>query len=281
MISYFQAIVLGALQGVTELFPISSLGHSVILPALLGWNIDQSGSPFLVFLVATHFATALVLLGFFWKDWVRIFQGLVRSIVFRRINGDTHAKLGWLIIIATIPGGILGLLLEKRIGALFAAPSAAAVFLIVNGCILYGAEKIKRKRVENVLSSDEEIAKLSWTKSFFVGCAQALALIPGISRTGSALSGGLLSGIDHESAARFAFLLATPIIFAAAFLKLPALFHSGYPAGATLIGALAAALGAYLSVRFLIKYFQTKTLVPFALYCIIFGAISFVVLLFR
>ncbi len=282
MISYFQAVVLGAIQGVTELFPISSLGHSVIIPTLLSWNIDQNADFFVVFLVATHLATALVLLGFFWKDWVKIFQGLVRSIAFRKVKDDAYARLGWLIVVATVPAGILGLVFQKKFAALFGAPKSAAVFLVLNGVLLFAAETFRRRRFsgENV-SPDEKASKMSWTKSFGIGCVQILALIPGFSRTGAALSGGLFGGLDHESAARFAFLLATPIIFAAALLKLPALFHGGYPRGATLVGALFAALGAYVSVRFLTKYFKTKTLTPFAFYCVIAGVLSFAILLVR
>ena len=283
MISYLQAAVLGIIQGVTELFPVSSLGHSVIVPSLLSWNIDQNADSFVVFLVATHFATALVLLGFFWKDWVKIFQGFFRSIIFRKIAGDGYARLAWLIILATIPAGLLGLIFEKKFAALFGAPKSAALFLIANGILLFAAEKMRRKNIlpaEHV-SADEKASKMPWLKSFGVGCAQILALIPGFSRTGAALSGGLFSGLDHESAARFAFLLATPIIFAAALLKLPALFHGGYPRGATLVGALFAALGAYFSVRFLTKYFKTKTLTPFAYYSVIAGILSFVILLVR
>lgn len=282
MISFFQAVVLGALQGVTELFPISSLGHSVILPALLGWNIDQSSDAFVVFLVATHFATALVLLGFFWKDWVKVVSGFFRSIVHRKIAGDAYAKLAWLIVVATVPAGLLGLLFEKKLAALFAAPTAAAFFLVMNGMLLYATElRRPRKTSEEHVSVDEKISKLSWKKAFSIGCAQAAALIPGFSRTGASLSGGLFNGLDHEGAVRFSFLLATPIIFAAACLKLPALFQGGYPTGATLVGAASAALGAYLSVRFLTKYFKTKTLKPFAQYCLVAGFLSFIFLVVR
>jgi undecaprenyl-diphosphatase len=152
----------------------------------------------------------------------------------------------------------------------------------VNGVILYGAEKMGKRRIaDDAAPADDHIAKLSWAKSFGIGCAEALALIPGLSRTGSSLSGGLAAGLDRESAARFAFLLATPIIFAAGALKLPSLFHGGYPLGATLVGALCAAIGAYFSVRFLTKYFKTNTLKPFALYCIIAGLVSFIILLVR
>jgi undecaprenyl-diphosphatase len=282
MISYLQAIVLGLAQGVTELFPISSLGHSVILPTLLGWNINQNADFFVVFLVATHLATAIVLFFFFWKDWVKIFQGFIRSIAFRKIKDDVYARLAWLIIIATIPAGLLGFVFQNKLAALFGSPKSAAIFLVVNGLVLFFADIIRKRKVpEAYISPDEKISKVSWTKSFFIGCAQILALIPGFSRTGTTLSGGLFAGLDRESAARFAFLLATPIIFAAAFLKLPDLFHGGYPVGATFVGALCAAVGAYFSVKFLTKYFKTKTLKPFACYCVIAGIISFIVLFVR
>ncbi len=282
MISSFQAVFLGLLQGVTELFPVSSLGHSVIIPTLLGWNIDQSSDSFVVFLVATHFATALVLLGFFWRDWVKVVQGFFRSIFYRKIVGDAYAKLAWLIVVATIPAGFLGLLFEKKFAALFAAPTAAAFFLVMNGMLLYATELRRPRKISEEHSSiDDKISKVPWLKSFYIGCAQAIALIPGFSRTGAALSGGLFNGLDHEGAVRFAFLLATPIIFAAALLKLPALFHGGYPVGATSLGALAAALGAYFSIKFLTKYFKTKTLKPFAYYCLVAGFVSFVFLVIK
>jgi undecaprenyl-diphosphatase len=281
MLSYLQAIILGAVQGVSELFPISSLGHSVILPTLLGWNIDQGADFFLTFLVATHFATALVLFVYFWKDWKRIILGLLRSIKHITIADDADARLGWLIVLGTVPAGLLGLIFQSKLQALFASPKYVSIFLICNGLVLFAAEYLRKKKqaVANeqaATDKDAGLAKLSWTNSFKVGLAQALALIPGFSRTGSALGGGLLVGLDHEEAARFAFLLATPIIGAAAALKLPHfLLHiHSYPTGPIFAGALAAAVFAYFSVIFLLKYFRTKTLNPFAIYCILAGAAS-------
>jgi undecaprenyl-diphosphatase len=279
--TYLQAIILGAVQGITELFPISSLGHSIILPTLLGWNIDQGADFFLIFLVATHFATALVLFVYFWKDWKRIILGLLRSIKHITIVGDRDARLGWLLVVGTVPAGLLGLLFQNKLQALFASPKYVSIFLICNGIVLFGAEYLRKKKqaVANeqaATDKDAELAKLSWTNSFKVGLAQVLALIPGFSRTGSALGGGLLVGLDHEEAARFAFLLATPIIGAAAALKLPHfLLHiHSYPAGPIFVGAIAAAICAYFSVKFLLKYFKTKTLTPFAIYCVLAGAAS-------
>ena len=277
MITYFQAIVLGLLQGFSELFPISSLGHSVILPRLLGWDIHQNDAYFLTFLVATHLATALVLLGFFWADWVRIVKGLGRSLRDRRIDPeDSGAVLGWLLVVGTIPAGVVGLLLEHPLRHLFASPASAAFFMMVNGVLLYGAERLRRRApVHEVGDPDQRISeRLSWRGAFGVGSAQVLALIPGISRSGVTMGGGLLSGLSNEDAARYAFLLATPIIGAAALLKLPDLLGSqgNGVRGPALVGALCAALTAYLSVRFLMKFFETQRLTPFAVYCFVVGA---------
>ena len=275
LISYPRALVLGLLQGVTELFPVSSLGHSVILPSLLGWNIHQNDQYFLTFLVATHLATAIVLLIFFWRDWVRIIRGLGRSLRDRGIEpGDSDAKLGWLLIVGTIPAGILGLALEHALRKVFASPTSAAIFLTLNGVLLAGAEYLRRRAPVTDEEDDVRIARtVSWRDSALVGAAQALALIPGFSRSGAAMGGGLLVGLSHKDAARFAFLLATPIIGAAAVLKLPELAGSSGNGvrGQALVGALGAAFSAYLSVRFLMRYFETRTLTPFAIYCFCAG----------
>ena len=276
MIGYGQAIILGLLQGFSELFPISSLGHSVILPRLLGWDIHQNDGFFITFLVATHLATALVLLGFFWNDWVRIVKGIGRSLRDRQIApDDADAKLGWLLVVGTIPAGLLGLLLEHPLRSLFASPASAAFFLMINGVLLYGAERLRRRApAREVGDSDERIAeRLSWREAIGVGTAQALALIPGISRTGVTMAGGLVAGLSNEDAARYSFLLATPIIGAAALLKLPELFgeQGDGVRGPAFVAALCAALTAYLSVKFLLKYFETKRLTPFAIYCVVVG----------
>ena len=293
-ISYARAAILGLLQGVSELFPVSSLGHSVILPGLVGWNIHQNDPYFLTFLVATHLATAIVLLIFFWRDWVRILTGLGRSLRDREIApGDTDAKLGWLLVVGTIPAGILGLALEHQLRKIFASPKSASpisrpmpipspksasFFLICNGFLLYGAELLRRRAPQTDEDDDTRIARqVSWTSAFTVGAAQAVALIPGFSRSGAAMGGGLLVGLSHKDAARFAFLLATPIIGAAAILKLPELFGSqgNGVRGQALVGALCSAVTAYLAVRFLMRYFETNTLLPFAIYCVLAGAGAF------
>ncbi len=278
-ISYFQGIVLGLVQGVSELFPISSLGHAVVLPKLFGWNIHQNDKYFLAFLVATHLATAIVLLGFFWRDWVRIFKGIGRSLRDREIApNDRDAKLGWLVVVATIPAGILGLVLETPLRKLFASPTSAAIFIFVNGLLLFGAEALRRRAPgapETERDEDNRIAeRVSWAQSAGVGASQALALIPGISRSGVTMGGGLLVGLNNEDAAKFAFLLATPIIGAAAALKLPELFgtEGNGVRGPALVAALCAAVSAFLSVRFLMRYFETSRLTPFAVYCTAVGA---------
>ncbi|HAG59830.1 MAG TPA: undecaprenyl-diphosphatase [Arthrobacter bacterium] len=313
MINMIQAAVLGFLQGLTELFPISSLGHSVIFPKLFGWNLDQSQPYFLTFLIATHLATAIVLFFFFLKDWIQVFKGLGRVVRDRKIGAsDTYAKLGVLLVVGTIPAGILGLALEKPIRALFASPLIAAVFLIVNGLVLFAAERLRQRQPMTVGASaasqgterttsdgsvggsvtagsladggesDGAIATtLSWKQALGIGAAQAAALVPGISRSGASMVGGLLSGLSNENAARFSFLLATPIIGAAAVLKLPELFSPAMAdeRGAFLVGALCSAVAAWFATKFLLRFFETRTLTPFAIYCVAAGAIYFVAML--
>jgi undecaprenyl-diphosphatase len=285
MLTLAQAATLGILQGVTELFPISSLGHSVILPALLHWQIDQSSLYFLPFLVLTHLATALVLLAFFWRDWVYIVQGILRSLFTRKLKGDPYAKLGWLLIAGTVPVGLIGLLFQKKLEVLFADPKVAAMFLFCNGILLLGCELLRRKerRGDSVpsdeISRDVRLANLSWLQGLGIGLSQALGLLPGLSRSGASLGGGLIAGLNHEQALRFSFLLSTPIILAAAVLEVPKLFHADhatlYPA---LFGALLAAVAAWFSLKFLVRYFKNHTLWPFGLYCLAAGAIAFFLL---
>jgi undecaprenyl-diphosphatase len=276
-ISYLQAIVLGLLQGVAEPFPISSLGHGVIAPGLFGWDIHQNDEFFLAFLVATHCATAAVLFAMFWEDWRRIFAGLWRSLRARRIeHGDTDARLAWLLIVGTVPAGLLGLTLEHALRTLFASPQTAAAFLIVNGFLLLFFERFRRRPPrpgDYRGDSDSRIAKLTWKEAIGVGTAQAAALIPGISRSGITMGGGLLFGLNNEDAARYAFLLATPIIGAAGVLKLPDLFGAAGDGvrGQALVGAIAAALTTYLAVRFLLRFFETNRLTPFGIYCVLGG----------
>jgi undecaprenyl-diphosphatase len=224
-----------------------------------------------------------VLLGFFWRDWVRIVRGIVRSLRMREIRADdTDAKLGWMLIVGTIPAGLLGLLLEHPLRHLFASSKSAAFFLMLNGLVLYVAERLRRRAPgpdQSVPDPDARIARrLTWRGALGVGSAQALALIPGFSRSGATMGGGLFVGLSNEDAARFSFLLATPIIGAAAALKLPELFGPDGDGvrGQTLVGALCAAVTAYIAVRFLMRYFHSNRLTPFAVYCAIAGAASLI-----
>jgi undecaprenyl-diphosphatase len=281
-ITYLQAILLGLLQGFSELFPISSLGHSVILPQLLGWNIHQNNDYFITFLIATHLATAIVLFIFFFHDWMRIFAGMWRSLVDRQITPDNHdAKLGWLLVVGTVPAGLLGLLFQDSLRTVFASGQSAAFFLMLNGVMLYGAERLRRRapvvETSEPIASDARISgDTSYRDAVGIGAAQAIALIPGFSRSGASMAGGLLTGLSNEDAARFSFLLATPIIGAAALLKLPDLFGATGDGvrGQALAASLCSAVTAWFSVRFLVKYFETNRLTPFAIYCFVAGLAS-------
>jgi len=313
-VSYFQAIVIAVVQGVTELFPVSSLGHSVLVPAWIGgsWQtlVTQSSqstsetSFYLAYIVALHVATALALLVFFWADWKRIIVGFFRTLgdVFRtrRIpEDDADARLAWLIIIATIPVGITGLALEHVFRTIFAKPVAASIFLFVNGLILFAGERYRRRAsveadaeiaaqahagprtredIELAAASDMRLSHVPVGDSLRIGLLQVAALLPGISRSGITMVGGLWRGLSHEDAARFAFLLATPVILAAGVLKLPTLFGSAgdHIHGQAAVGFVICGITAYISVRWLVKYFETKRLTPFAIYSLIVGLISFV-----
>ena len=287
-LSYLEAVVVGLFQGVTELFPVSSLGHSVLLPALLGgsWardlNVSTPESPYLAFIVGLHVATAAALLLFFWRDWLGILGGFVSSLRHRRI-ATRPERLAWLIIGATIPVGLAGLALEHLFRTTLGKPIPAAAFLIVNGLLLLAGERQRRKvPALTAIGSDgslgddvdDRLSQQSLPQGVLIGSAQILALLPGISRSGITMVAGLWRGLSHEEAARFSFLLATPIILAAGVFKVPDLFG---PLGAgiggqILAGSVAAFAAAYLAVRFLTRYFETRTLTPFAIYCIVLGA---------
>ena len=281
-ISYLQALILGALQGLSEPFPISSLGHAVLLPKLLGWDIHQNDDYFLSFLVATHCATALVLFIYFFEDWKRIWFGFVRSVKGHSTPRDLDARLAWVIIIGTIPAGILGIALEHKLRSLFASPTSAAIFLTINGLLLLAVERFRRRPPrpgDGEGDGDERIAKMGFRQALGIGAAQALALIPGISRSGVTMGGGLLAGLSNEDAARYAFLLATPVIGAAGLLKLPELFGSAGDGvrGQALVGAIAAAITTWAAVKFLLKYFETSRLTPFGYYCVGAGIFCLIV----
>lgn len=328
-LSYLQAVVIGALQGVTELFPVSSLGHSVLVPAWIGgsWQhlvtenatSDSEGSPYLAFIVALHVATAGALLVHFRKDWIRIIRAFFTTVRTRKVTTSTE-RLAWLIIVGTIPVGITGLALEHTFRTLFAKPIAAAIFLTANGLILLAGERLRRRSeaqqtraaaavapatapagvvpggyqdemalpsatagavpqasvdaASHAETANQKLATLSYREAGIIGLFQTLALLAGISRSGITMVGGLLRGLDHEDAAKFSFLLATPVILAAGVLKLPSLAGpaAAHIHGQVLAGFVTAAVAAYIAVRFLTRYFTTRTLTPFAIYCLVAGA---------
>jgi undecaprenyl-diphosphatase len=290
-LTYPEALVIGAVQGVTELFPVSSLGHSVLIPALVGgrWardlNVSTPESPYLAFIVGLHVATAIALMAYFWRDWVRIIGGFITSVRYRRLETPDE-RLAWLIIVATIPVGVSGLLLEHLFRTTLGRPVPAAVFLAVNGVVLYAGERLRRQAPEeaggDAIAADRRLARLSFGSAGIMGSAQILALLPGISRSGVSMVAGLVRGLSHEDAARFSFLMATPVILAAGVLKLPDLagpLGDGIR-GQVLAGSVLSGVGAYLSVRFLTRYFETRTLTPFAVYCTVAGLGSLAVLVF-
>jgi undecaprenyl-diphosphatase len=321
-VSYLQAIVIALIQGVTELFPISSLGHSVLIPAWIGgsWHtlVTQSSqatsekSFYLAYIVALHCATALALMWYFRADWYRIIRGFIRSTIRsirqrRIIIEGRDERLAWMIAIATVPVGLTGLALEHTFRTVFAKPLAAAIFLFINGLILLAGERLRRRQpptgatsrtasqagtqtaghlagrgrqrseISDARHADARLASLSYKEALYIGSLQIGALLAGISRSGITMVGGLWRGLDHEDAARFGFLLATPVILAAGVLKLPSLTGSAgaHIHGQVIVGVIVAGIAAYLSVRFLMRYFQTRTLTPFAVYCLVFGAASF------
>jgi undecaprenyl-diphosphatase len=314
-LTYPEAIVAGLLQGVSELFPVSSLGHSVLIPALIGgkWaqdmNMATPDSPYLDVLVAMHVATAAALVIFFWSDWVRIIGALFTSIRYRRVK-TTYERLAWLLVLGTIPVGIAGLALDKVVRDYLGKPIPASAFLLLNGAVLFAVERMQRNRADDeeftaalrrpdgpddetrvipVVSStevtspihpvgsaaevDERLSKLRVGEAVAVGSAQALALLPGISRSGITMVGGLLRGLRHDEAARFAFLLATPVIAAAGVFKVPDLLRPEVRSslGPAAVGSIVAGVSSYFSLRFLVRYFETRTLTPFAIYCLVAG----------
>jgi undecaprenyl-diphosphatase len=333
-LTYLEAAVVGLIQGVTELFPISSLGHNVLLPALVGgsWgadlNVAAPESPYLAFIVGLHVATAIALLIYFWRDWVRIVKGFFSSIrhFIRPAAGASRwqlqtadQRLAWLIIVATIPVGLVGLKFEHEFRVLFGKPIRAAIFLVINGLILLAGEFFRRKasvqadrqiaqerelvavggerragagrhaaghqaereaEYEQGVESDRRLSMQGYLSALLIGTAQILALLAGISRDGVAMVAGMFRGLSREDAARFAFLLATPVILAAGVLKVPDLMGPMGRGihGQVLVGSVLSGVGAYLSVRFLVKYFRTRTLTPFGIYCIVVGLGSIVYL---
>ncbi len=282
----FRAIVLGALQGVSELFPVSSLGHTVLFPKLFGWTelvkyqSSSSENAWLAFIVMLHVGSAIGLLIYFWRDWIEIIGAGLRTLAKRRIETSTE-RLAWLIVIACIPTGILGILLEHVARTATAKPEVAAIFLIVNGLILFAAERLRQRAEVRKLALQEglnpeggrKLETLGYGEAVGIGVAQSAGLIAGISRDGMCMAAGLLRGLDNEDAARFGFLLATPIILAAGVFKLSDLTgpNGNGIRGYALLAAVTAAVFAVFTVHFLMRYFRRGNLNPFAAYCVVFG----------
>ncbi len=272
--TFTQALVLALLQGVSELFPVSSLGHTILVPAVLGWrNIDRAAPSFLSFVVVLHLGTAVALIVFYRAQWTAIVRALARSVVRGRLGDDRDERIGWLLVVGTIPVGILGVMLEHPVRELFGSPAPAAAFLFLNGLIMFLGEFLRRRRTRG-----RPLEKLSYAQSIGIGLAQSAALLPGISRSGVSMVAGLLSDLNHEDAAHYSFLLATPVILAAAVLEGPKLFVPGAHVvlAQAIVGGIAAGIAAYASVAFLTKYFRSNDLRPFGWYCVVAGAICFV-----
>ena len=334
-LTFAEAIVVGAVQGVTELFPVSSLGHNVLIPALVGgsWaadlNVSRAESPYLAFIVGLHVATAIGMIAYFWRDWLRILGGFFSSLRDRAVTTPDQ-RLAWMIIVATIPVGIVGLLAEHTFRVIFGKAIIAAYFLVANGILLYAGERwrprkskladeqvdaerelqsqrataaereyatvppgqrmagrhasghqaVRQQEVSDAIQADVRLSNAGFKEALIVGSTQILALFAGISRDGVAMVSGMFRGLSRQDAARFSFLLSAPVILAAGALKIPDLLGplGNGIRGQILVGSVLSGLGAYLSVRFLMKYFQTRTLYPFAFYCILAGLGSIIYL---
>jgi undecaprenyl-diphosphatase len=271
--TYLHAILIAILQGATELFPVSSLGHAVIVPALLGWDFDQHAPVFLPFLVLLHLGTAAALLMYFWRDWWALTVGVLGLSTPQRVRESRYIFL--LLVVATIPAALLGAVLEHQLRTLFASPLIACLFLILNGVLLITGEKLRRRVPAS--EATRPLATLSVMDAIVIGLWQCLALLPGISRSGATITGGLLRDLDHAAAAHFSFLIATPVILGATVLEVPKLLHAAVPPGTfkiALIAAIVAGIVAFASTAFLMRYFRHNdkwALNPFAYYCIAAG----------
>ena len=280
-LSYWQAILTGFLQGITELFPISSLGHSILVPAWIGgsWNTFLTNStagesPYLLMIIALHAASAITLLLIFWKRWLQLIKAFFRSLKSRSLE-TAEARIIWLVLVATVPVGVLGVLFEQQFQLLFSEPLAASIFLTLNGLILIVAEK--SSKTKTLIDSDETLVhQISFKNALTIGVAQSAALFPGISRFGVTMGAGLNRGLSHSAASDFAFLLATPVILGAGLLKIPDLFNPeiSHIIGPVIVGSIVAVFGTYISVKILVKWFKHHTLYPFAIYCLFVGLIS-------
>jgi undecaprenyl-diphosphatase len=277
-LTFGQALALALLQGVSELFPVSSLGHTILITALLGWHFDRSSPSFLAFVVVLHLGTALALILYYRTEWYAIVRALVASVVRGRLSDDRDERIGWRLVVGTIPVGILGVAFESSVRRLFGSPAPAAIFLLVNGLVMFAGEALRRRQHGAAAGKYKPIEALSYPASVMIGVAQGFALLPGISRSGISMVAGLLFDLDHENAARFSFLLATPVIFAAGLLEVPKLLAPEVHLVLieAVCGGIAAGIAAYLSVAFLMRYFRSNDLRPFGWYCVVVGAISFV-----
>ena len=273
--SFGQASILAILQGISELFPVSSLGHTILVPALLRWQIDRSAPTFLAFVVVLHLGTALALLVFYRRDWAAVVGAVLRSIARGRFSDDRDERIGWLLIVATIPVGILGALLEKPIQASLGAVAPAAIFLMINGGVMFAGEALRARQRADLHRADKPRERLTWAQSIVVGLGESLALMPGISRSGASMVAGLLCDLNHEDAARYSFMLATPVILAANVLKIPDLLapSAHLVLLQSIYGGVLAAIAAYASIAFLTRYFKSNNLRPFGWYCLLFGAL--------
>jgi undecaprenyl-diphosphatase len=275
-----QAILIAVLQGATELFPVSSLGHAVVLPAVFGSSLDQRAPEFLPFLVMLHVGTAVALLAFFGRDWWLIATGLLGIGSAHQVRESRRVFA--MVVVATIPAVIFGFVLEKFVRGLFASPVVAAAFLIVNGAILFGAERL---RTRERAGGHRKLSSLRAPDALAIGFWQCLALIPGISRSGATIVGGLLRGFDHEGAGHFSFIIATPVILGVTVLEVPKLLRQSVPEGVFLLAVLAAVVAgitAFVSTAILMRWFRNNdqwALDPFAWYCAALGGACLAVLL--
>ncbi len=284
---WIRALFLAVLQGITEPFPVSSLGHTVVIPGALGWGDLLNSPAFLPLVVTLHLGTASALLLFFWRDWRDIIGGFFRVVAKRKVSDDPNERLSWLIIVGTIPAGLIGLIFQNPLESLFSIPELAAVFLVLNGSILFLGELLRRRAEPKTLERQKQemvfkdLNQLTWKDALFIGAMQSLALIPGISRSGVTMVAGLSQGLTHKAAARFAFLLATPLILAAGLLEVPKLFGDTQALLIAIVGGVVAGVAAYLSTRFLMRYFELGRLDPFAFYCWGVGLLAIILFFWR
>jgi undecaprenyl-diphosphatase len=283
-VSLAQALFMGLLQGASELFPVSSLGHAVLVPSLLHWSFKQSDPTFVPFLVLLHLGTATALLVLYRDQWIAIIRGFITAAIRGQIRNDSE-RLAMLLVVGTIPAAVLGVFLESHIKSFFASPYVAAAFLIVNGLLMLGFEILRRRAERGTTRAEQEshftdAERISFRAAAIVGACQALAFLPGISRSGVTIGGGLLAGLRHQEAARFSFLLATPVILGAGIIEVPELLQSGIPLGEYVAAAVLSGIAAYASARFLLRYFRSGRLDPYGVYCIAAGLVSLALLEF-